>query len=381
MLEQMKGLNAILLTSLDPYESYEQITQAAINEFAQKMKAFNDHGIPVIIRPAHEMNGPWYSYGQQPRAFIKFYRDVYAAVKAVAPHTGSFVRVGYPWTIGEYHIRPGHPDFPLCDTNGNGILDTGDDPYGPYWPGDDVVDWFGASTYFKGSYITFGTGYPYVRNDQVPDNQIYNQFTAVLGNGMSTYQFAASKNLPIAYPEYGGSFSPAYPGVSNLQTKQGMWRQTYSPQAKAQLPRVKLANWFDYFKYEDDSWRDFTVTNETTIGVLGPALKADFDSYPNILYSAQMAFSSSDPNCGCFGYRADGSAQTAATPSGGAVSNATTTSAVESAVVTPASTSGVAATTTAAAGAKSAGEKASVGYSSVSTAMSLLGGMCMAMFF
>ncbi|KAJ3409723.1 hypothetical protein HDV05_004297, partial [Chytridiales sp. JEL 0842] len=52
-----------------------------------KRKAFNDHGIPVIIRPAHEMNGPWYSYGQQPTAFKKFFRDIYAAVKAVAPYT------------------------------------------------------------------------------------------------------------------------------------------------------------------------------------------------------------------------------------------------------------------------------------------------------
>jgi hypothetical protein len=33
-----------------------------------------------------------------------------------------------------------HPDFSICDTNGDGVLDNRDDPYGPYWPGDDVVD-------------------------------------------------------------------------------------------------------------------------------------------------------------------------------------------------------------------------------------------------
>jgi beta-mannanase len=183
-------------------------------------------------------------------------------------------------------------------------LDVGDDAYGPYWPGDDVVDWFGVSVYWKGA------SYPYVRNDAVASNIVFDQLNQVLGGGQSTYQFAASRNLPIAFPEYGGSYSPAYPGASNLDTKQGMWRQTFSPEAKSRMPSVKLANWFDYYKFEDDSWRDFTVTNETSIGVLGPALKADFDSYPGVLYRSQMALDPSNPGCGCFGYKADGSALT-----------------------------------------------------------------------
>jgi hypothetical protein len=82
---QLEGRNAILLASVDPFDVYDNVTDKAIQlvcfvslvclvlkhstQFADKMKMLNDLGIPVIIRPAHEMNGPWYSYGQQPTKF------------------------------------------------------------------------------------------------------------------------------------------------------------------------------------------------------------------------------------------------------------------------------------------------------------------------
>ena len=31
------------------------------------------------------------------------------------------------------------------DTNGNGLLEPADDPYGPYYPGDEYVDWVGLA--------------------------------------------------------------------------------------------------------------------------------------------------------------------------------------------------------------------------------------------
>ena len=62
----------------------------------------------------------------------------------------------------------------------------------------------------------------------------------LLGGGLSTLQFAESHKLPIGFPEMAGSYSPAYPGVSNLDTKRGMWQQTFGPRGRELMPSVKL---------------------------------------------------------------------------------------------------------------------------------------------
>lgn len=36
---------------------------------------------------------------------------------------------------------------PELDTNGNGVLDQEDDPFTPYFPGPEYVDWVGLSFY------------------------------------------------------------------------------------------------------------------------------------------------------------------------------------------------------------------------------------------
>jgi hypothetical protein len=51
-----------------------------------------------------------------------------------APNMGT----DYPWTgYGGYHIEPSDPDFSTADTNHDGVLDKTDDPYTPYYPGDE----------------------------------------------------------------------------------------------------------------------------------------------------------------------------------------------------------------------------------------------------
>ena len=36
------------------------------------------------------------------------------------------------------------------DTSGDGVFDNADDPFAPFYPGDDFVDWIGLSVYYKG---------------------------------------------------------------------------------------------------------------------------------------------------------------------------------------------------------------------------------------
>lgn len=71
---------------------------------------------------------------------------MYTAVKAIAPDAALVwapnLGNGYPY--GETNVANA-TELAALDTNGNGQLDTGDDPFGPYYPGDNYVDWIGLS--------------------------------------------------------------------------------------------------------------------------------------------------------------------------------------------------------------------------------------------
>ena len=62
--------------------------------------------MPVVVRFAHEMNGSWYPWGQQPAAYVEAFRRVAGAVHTGAP--GSAVMWapnyggGYPFTGGTH---------------------------------------------------------------------------------------------------------------------------------------------------------------------------------------------------------------------------------------------------------------------------------------
>lgn len=67
-----------------------------------------------------------------------------------APNTA----VGYPFNgAGKYLPNADDPRFRQMDTNGDGKVDNADDPFAPYYPGDDVVDWVGISLYSKVSLL------------------------------------------------------------------------------------------------------------------------------------------------------------------------------------------------------------------------------------
>ena len=55
---------------------------ADIDDLVTRLRAWNDSGVGVFVRFAHEMNGSWYAWGQQPTAYAAAFRRVAAAVRA-----------------------------------------------------------------------------------------------------------------------------------------------------------------------------------------------------------------------------------------------------------------------------------------------------------
>jgi hypothetical protein len=142
---------------------------------------------------------------------------MYQAVKSKAP------KVAIVWAP---NLGPGYPyggrkdlsaeDLAVMDTNKNGTLDRMDDPYTPYWPGDDYVDvsrlayisdlsdtnylvqWVALSVYFKG----LPAHWPWRQNELSPMSFAADLITGGRYGGNIPYNiynmFSAAKGKPFA---------------------------------------------------------------------------------------------------------------------------------------------------------------------------------------
>ena len=141
-----------------------------------------------------------FPYGQDPVAFIASWKRFYTGVKSGlgslsanvafiwSPNSGNgndfiyfvcllnpcinslFEILGYPYPGGISYPSSSNPAdaarIKAMDTNGNNQLDRGDDPYRPYYPGDDFVDWIGMSIYH------YGSSWPWHDNVVPPANAV-----------------------------------------------------------------------------------------------------------------------------------------------------------------------------------------------------------------
>ncbi|KAJ3010089.1 UNVERIFIED_CONTAM: hypothetical protein HDU68_002333, partial [Siphonaria sp. JEL0065] len=184
LLQQLKDTNsdADAYLTVYPFQGLNSITDAQLADMAARIKSLIISGRRVFLRFAPEMNGSWFVYGQQPTDFIAawkrcitYWRTAIGADSSKvafiwAPNSGN----GYPWARdvnnpGENYspdnnTADGLQRIHQLDTNGNGNFDADDDPYLPFYPGDEFVDWVGLSMY------TYGYQYPWWTNDiPLPD--------------------------------------------------------------------------------------------------------------------------------------------------------------------------------------------------------------------
>jgi hypothetical protein len=265
-VQQVKANGGILLLTLEPHAGLAAMSDDVIDRLARDLADINAEGVPVVVRFAHEMNGSWYAWGQQPTEYVSVFRRVAAAVHAKAalssmmwaPNYGG----GYPFTGGQFVAVPGTPDFDLLDTDGDGALTMADDTYSPYFPGDDAVDWVGISLYHWGNQRPWGD------NDIPEDGKFIGMLTGTYNGSAGDdsavpdfYQvYGVEHQHPVAIPETAAIYTPTRGGASELDIKQAWWRQVFSEQTRRDYPLLKMINWFEWNKYEieiDDvvDWR------------------------------------------------------------------------------------------------------------------------------
>ncbi|ORZ40760.1 glycoside hydrolase superfamily, partial [Catenaria anguillulae PL171] len=266
---------ALLAITVIPNQGLSAITRDGMDQLGRVMAAINKQGVPVLLRYGHEMNGNWYSFGQQPVAYKQSFRDVAAAVRK---HTNQTYMVwapnnpsGYPWFgAGDPSApRPGTANFQAMDTDANGVIDDRDDPYTPYYPGDDVVDWIGFSIFHFGA--------PDLTRNSIPEAGAFAgsiSYRSPSGRTWDLYQmFCVQHSKPLAIMETAAAYHPENVRAGDpteMQIKRAWWQQVFNAQIKERWPLLKLICWFDIRKAEPISkavgaapqldMRDFRLT-------------------------------------------------------------------------------------------------------------------------
>ena len=253
---QVRENGGILLLTLEPKEGLAAVTTEASEELARTLAGYNTAGIPVIVRFAHEMNGSWYEWGQQPSEYIAAFRRVAGAVHHHAPGSSMIWAPnyggGYPFTGGKYQAAAGSPDGSGLDTDADRAVTGADDPYAPYYPGDDAVDWVGMSLYHWGN--TYPWGASVVPEPEKFIQQLTGTYNGAGGNDLAVpdfyTQYAGAHGKPVAIPETAALVASGAPEGLELEVKQAWWRQLFDPRIPAEYPQLKMINWFEWNKHE-----------------------------------------------------------------------------------------------------------------------------------
>ena len=281
-LSQVRASRSIALITLEPFQGLASVTDAECLDLAGICATNEALGIGgIMIRFAHEMNGNWYPWCQQPILYKEKFQllaeilhtNTTRTATLWAPHNG----LGYPFsTNGLYQATNGSPDFATLDTDGNGTLTAADDMYAPYYPGDDAVDWVGLTIYH------WGAAYPWLENEMPAPNA----FAVTLrGTGhqppipdfYARYCAEGTHNKPLCVPETSAFFNPHQPaGPGEFPIKQAWWKQVFnisdentnSPNVAVEFPKLKCVNWFDHYKPEAEAqsqWVDWRISTHLPI--------------------------------------------------------------------------------------------------------------------
>ncbi|KXS21587.1 glycoside hydrolase family 26 protein [Gonapodya prolifera JEL478] len=278
-IKSKDGSQAQIMLTLQPVEvtAIDDTTlnnQTVLDDVVTMVRQLNEAGVSVFVRFGHEMNGWWYAWGWRPMQYKKAFRKVAQAIKACPTCTKTAmlwapqVATGFPWGLDVPYTNASwfleHTDYArvnvtevaTLDSNGDGIISLGDEPYLPFYPGDDVVDWVGMSIYFTGinfygenilptpdTFIHAIRGLqPEFLNQQAPD------FYGI---------YSVQKNKPFCLAETSANWNSRTAAANAsaptmLQMKQAWWQQTVSDSVFDRLPNYRASFLFEFIKLGED---------------------------------------------------------------------------------------------------------------------------------
>lgn len=218
----------------DPWNGLDNINTSDVECFASKCKEL-DRTIFVIF--GHEMNGPWYPWGNRPEKYKEKFKEVAEIFHEIAPNVEMCwvpnQNWGYPWGGTDYG-----------------------DGYSEYYPE-------GVGTY--GEYVDW-VGLDFFEKDWDDDNKVpADMFVANIRRGQDDTDFyemfAVGKNKPMLIAETGAfdpNKDPTAPGERNPlnETEQAEFKNEWLKQVynasilKSEFPRLNAICYFHVNKTE-----------------------------------------------------------------------------------------------------------------------------------
>ena len=284
---------AVLVVSLEPQVPLGDLTAEDADDLGSFVQGLHeDFATRHLLRFAPEMNGSWASWGQQPIRFTESFRVVADAVHATvddaemvwSPSYGS----GYPFDRAGGRIDDLTVDtIQALDTDGDGALTEGDDPYGPYWPGDDVVDRVGLSMFSFGKgeqEAAAGSDVPLTENSAPQAGEVAARLDESWGyvvpqDASFTERFADDRDLPLLL-DTGALYDPDLGGDAEEAVKRGWWGQVLA--ALDEHPRIDAVTWIESEREEAEAGGAVVDWRATADPTLAAALRADLEAQGTI---------------------------------------------------------------------------------------------------
>jgi hypothetical protein len=242
-LDQVQGQGALPVITLMPTVALTDVDAAVADALVDDLvDVLGDRDLPAYLRFAPDMNGTWTSWGQQPSAYKQAFTVVADAVHARlsnaamvwSPAAGD----DYPFTAR----RVADTDIlEEIDTDGSGVVDGGDDPYAPYYPGSDVVDWVGLSLYHD------ATGGGEAVNVVPAEDELVTRLgpveaAATDADFYARYSEATGKPMML---ETAAFYSESAAGAAELTVKQNWWRQVFAASEDNGYDNLGVVLWRD----------------------------------------------------------------------------------------------------------------------------------------
>jgi hypothetical protein len=273
VVAEMASVGGGVMVALQPATELDELGEADAAAFGKLAADAEASGVPLMVDFASQMNGSWLAYGLKPAQFAHAYRRFVDTVRAAAPST-RFVwspayAEGYPFVTSELLPDPDSADFALLDTDGDGAITMSDDPYAPFYPGDDYVDWVGMTLNH------WGNTWPWHENEQ-PEagkflDQIHGEYNGLNGDATALPDFYADYVETHGKPfvlRTAALYLPNEPGDDELTIKQAWWRQILSADTLAALPGMNAVIWEEWVRPEfetNNSIADWRMSVNRTV--------------------------------------------------------------------------------------------------------------------
>ncbi|KAJ3066958.1 hypothetical protein HDU98_009789 [Podochytrium sp. JEL0797] len=278
------------LTMMPASQNMTAYSDAVFDRLGRDLSLMNSvYRVPILFRFGHEMNGDWNIYGNRPTEYIALFRRVAGFVKKYTNMTamvwGPNIGITYPFVGGGFQQTPTTgPDFEALDTNNDGVINSLDDPYTPFYPGDDVVDWVALSLYYYPLAGCENCAVPPTYFDDYMDGNgtvTEKVLDPNLVTNMSVFQHVhdfyekfcspSGRNKPMLLPETGAPYIPIYASTNDgtqwteAQIKLAWYEQILSVDTVRKYPNLIGAVNFEEAKNLGGVLRDWKLTNSTEV--------------------------------------------------------------------------------------------------------------------